>query len=259
MQVLEAKNGQLNILISGKDGKSKSYSVSLSSLFKGQIPAGTILKVASGGNDSLWVVTDKDIYSTTIFRLGNGKFSARVDQKWSHTITLPEYKHPPGDVIAADILQHKKRIYVATISNTGIFQAFIIPASGQYLLSEKFNIPVSLPGWPKNVSGALIRLLSPDDFSIIPIGSDPVIQYIRKAPGYDEGLPIETKPLELDHLGTPVRILRAIEPIHFDPNRGGWVVTLECQMKNGSVQPVFSQVMSLELKRERNTEWWNKK
>lgn len=203
----------------------------------------------------LWVTKDT-VYVRKLSQ-DNGSLKASKVLDISH-ISPDEYAVPGVKVISADIWRNPdarwQEITVATLTNTGLFQAARYSLEGFvkndqdraiFDLSRKLN-PENR--WPKEVAGGVVRIIDSEKFVVIPIGEKgkgEVRNFYHIAlagkPGetfYSREMKIDTMKLWMTNPELK-NILGLSSPVRYDRQLGGWVANLDGEKANGETFQMF--------------------
>ncbi|MFH1520865.1 MAG: hypothetical protein ABID61_04420 [Candidatus Micrarchaeota archaeon] len=195
---------------------------------------------------TVWWVTEKFVY---VGRLASSDecCTLNIEQKIPHA-QVPEYHMPGVSVLAASIWLPvgESTPVVATITNTGWFQAFKLP-KGNLSIDEKFIYRLwgspSLSEQelrPQNVTGASIGVLNTREFSVVPFGDSHTYFYFRWPGGqYRELVQPDVWIMDIRDVERDFNHITGASPIGYDEERDrtGWTVTIS------GVNNVGSQVI----------------
>jgi len=205
-----------------------------------------------------WVTSDI-VY---IKRISIEENRLRVDKVLEIRHTEPdEYAVPGVKVVSADVWcnpkEHWEKITIATLTNTGLFQASQYslkalvenkPERAIYNFKDENKLQPE-NRWPENgVSTGLVRVLDDVSFSVIPLGERGKgrvrnFYYIAFEGKQEES--IRSRPLSVFTLRPWKKnpglknIFEMSKPIRYDKRLGGWVVNLTGEKQDGRILPLF--------------------
>ncbi|MCI0503605.1 hypothetical protein L0Y65_02730 [Candidatus Micrarchaeota archaeon] len=192
-------------------------------------------------------------------RYANGALS--VDRILESTHTAPdEYAVPGVRVVSADIWRNPDAPYdqitIATITNTGLFQAARYslegvasnnPDHGLFDLTRKIQVQNR---WPEHdVAAASVHVLDSEMFAVVPLGErgkgavrgfyNIVFTGKRGTPFYSREMDIRTMKL---HANFPElqNVFEISEATRYDRSLGGWIINLRGERADGSDFPIFA-------------------
>lgn len=185
---------------------------------------------------TVWWVTEKFVYIGKLTSTDDSCCTLTIDQKIAHA-HVPEYNMPGVSVLAASIwLAAGESVpVIATITNTGWFQAFRLPP-GHPVIEEKFIYRLwGSPNLseqnlrPQNVTGAVIGVLNSSEFSVIPFGNSHTYFYFKWPEGPYRAL-VEPRVWIMDIRDNEkdFKHITGASPVGYDEERDrtGWTVTI---------------------------------
>lgn len=201
---------------------------------------------------TVWWVTEKFVYIGKLISSDNSCCTLSIEQKIPHA-QVPEYTAPGVSVLAASIwLPVGESVpVIATITNTGWFQAFKLPQNGP-TIREKFlyrlwgSQNLEQQGLrPQNVTGAAIGVLNSTEFSVIPFGDSHTYFYFKWPGGpYRELVQPEVWIMDVRDVETDFDRITGASSIGYDEDRDrtGWTVTI-FGVNNSSSQVMLPRVV----------------
>lgn len=209
----------------------------------------------------LFWVTPEDVHIRKIsIEKGTVKVEKVLDERH---VDPDEYKVPGTRVISADIWHNPEerwqRITVATLTNTGLFQAARYsvdaqiddnPKRGIYNLMYDNHLK-KRNRWPQSgIKSGAIGILSGNEFSIIPLGEQGkdsvVVFYYIENKGADlfSTEKWNFHPIRLTDGNPDLKNIFAItKPIRYEKKYGGWIVNLLGERANETMMPLFPQLI----------------
>lgn len=201
---------------------------------------------------TVWWVTEKFVYAGKLSASDAGCCTLTIEQKIPHA-QVPEYTAPGVSVLAASIwLPVGESVpVIATITNTGWFQAFTLPQNSP-TIQEKFIYRL----WgsstlteqklrPQNVTGAVIGVLNSTEFSVVPFGDSHTYFYFKWPGGpYRELVEPEVYIMDIREFETDFDRITGASSIGYDEDRDrtGWTVTI-FGINNSSSQVILPRVV----------------
>ncbi len=211
-----------------------------SKAFEGTKP----LAVACHTNGAIWWVSETTAYSGRLVPIGDDCCSVNEVTEVSYT-KLSEYLTPETRVIAASIWWplSEQAPYIATITNTGYFQAFRAPLN-EPTPSEHFVVELGSKRWPQNITGAVLGMLSKYEFALIPLGDkdskDGGVTYFYyfKCPEGSYNDPGDMTISRTDLIKgwrSDLKTVFASSPIIYEEDEGGWISTIRGITTHGEI------------------------
>lgn len=232
----EPKHEKLLIYLEAEGEKIKGSELGSASLvpvsetFEGSKP----LAVACRTDGTIWWVSEEAAYNGTIVPREDGCCTIKDAVEIEHA-KIPEYQVPGTKVMAAGILWPvgEQTPYIATITNTGYFQAFRAPLTGP-TISENFLIGLESTRWPPTIARAVLGVLSANEFVLIPLGNkdSPLNSNItffyylqwRGSSYNDFSKTAIVRKIDIQKEFRPdLRTIFDVSPPIYDEDRGGWV------------------------------------
>ncbi len=263
MRCYDYENNMISVYVEGNNGKElgKELPLRVSQLAVKDENEKPLAYFCTHSGHIFWVTKDTVYIRKLSFQ--DGMFVTTKLLENSH-IKPDEYAVPGVRVVSADIWQNPdapwEKITVATLTNTGLFQAARF--SVQDMVDNTpdraiYNLKKSKLGkerWPENgVKGAYVKVLDSRMFTAIPLGEKgkgSVRNFYNISFTGNEERPLVKQGLEIEivQIGLKYQHIRNITGItigvRHDKGLGGHIVNMSAENLDGGISPIFSIVAS---------------